>query len=129
MSLKLEQYLSLVNLHGVNTAKDVVISGDTSLAGIKLAVTSKTGAYTTTTSDCVVGVDTTSGAVTITLGTATVSAGRVVIVNDEGANAGTANITVATEGSETIDGSATATIATNSLAARYYSNGTDWFTF
>ena len=89
----------------------------------------KTAAYTTTTSEFLVGVDTTSAAVTITLGSATVTSGRVVIINDEGGSAGTNNITVATEGSETIDGAATQTIAANYGTLRLYSDGTNWFTF
>lgn len=88
----------------------------------------KNANYKTTASDYIVGVDTSGGAVTITLGSATVTEGRFVIIKDEKGNAGTNNITVATEGSETIDGSASITISSNYGAVILYSDGSNWFT-
>lgn len=108
---------------------DITLSGTVVLGGTVVPHTTKTGAYTTTANDFIVGVDTTGGAVTITLGSAAVAAGKVVIINDEGGNAGINNITIATEGSETIDGSATTTISTDNATVRLYSDGTNWFTF
>lgn len=87
----------------------------------------KTSAYTTVAADRIIGVDTSGGAVTITLGSATVAAGRAIIIKDEGGAAATNNITVATEGAETIDGAATDVINTNYGSCGYYSNGTNWF--
>ena len=84
-------------------------------------------AYTAKAGDRVVGVNR-SGAVTITLPTAEVRTGRIYTVKDESGAAATNNITVATEGSETIDGAATATIAENYGCVTYYSDGTNWFT-
>jgi len=89
---------------------------------------SKSSNYTTN-GEVIIGVDTSSSAVTITLATADCKAGKVVIINDEGGNAGTNNITVATEGSETIDGSATATISSNNGTLRLYSDGSNWFSW
>lgn len=97
--------------------------------GLKVEHASKSAAYTTKETDVIIGVDTTSAAVTVTLATETVTKGRVVIVADEGGNAGTNAITIATEGSETIDGSATASISTNYGAVRLYSDGSNWFTW
>ena len=69
-----------------------------------------------------------AGAVTITLPTAQLRAGRSYTIKDESGAAATNNITVATEGSETIDGSATDTISDNYGSKTYYSDGTNWFT-
>ena len=90
---------------------------------------SKDSNYTASASDFIIGVDTSSSAVTITLPSSAVSAGKIYIINDEGGNAGTNNITVATEGSETIDGSASATISSNNGTLRLYSDGSNWFSF
>lgn len=70
-----------------------------------------------------------TGACAITLPTAQVVAGRTVIIKDAGGLAGTNNITVDTEGAETIDGSATAVINSNYSAINIYSDGTNWFIY
>ena len=57
------------------------------------------------------------------------TAGRIVIIKDVGGSANTNNITIATEGSETIDGSASSTISSNYGVVRLFSDGTNWFTF
>jgi len=91
------------------------------------AYTAVTGAtYTAKAGDRVIGVNR-AGAVTVTLPTAEVRPGRVYTVKDESGAAATNNITVATEGSENIDGSATNVIATDYGATTYYSDGTNWF--
>jgi len=105
------------------------LNNELQIKGLIVNQVSKSANYTTTKNDFIIGVDTSSAAVTITLSSDSVEAGRVVIINDEGGNAGSNNITIATEGSETIDGSATATISTNNASLRLYSNGTNWFTF
>ena len=84
---------------------------------------------TVTSPQAIIGVTDTSVARTVTLQTATLTAGRVVIVKDESGLAGTNNITVATQGAETIDGAATVVISTNYGVVRLYSNGTNWFIF
>lgn len=85
-----------------------------------------TAAALTTAGQDIVGVDSTL-AVTVTLATADVIAGKVIRVRDEEGNADNANITIATEGDETIDGSATATISAASGSITLYSDGTNWF--
>ena len=70
-----------------------------------------------------------SGAITIDLKTAQLIDGRVVHIKDAGGNAGSNNITITTEGSETIDGSSTASITDNYGALSIYSDGTNWFTY
>ncbi len=108
---------------------DITVSGSVVFdAGLTVKHVSKSANYTATVNDYLIGVDTTGGAVTITLPSAGAIAGKVFVINDEGGNAGTANITIATEGSETIDGSATATISTNYASLKIYSDGTNFFT-
>ena len=82
--------------------------------------------YTAKAGDRVIGVNR-AGAVTVTLPTAEVRRGRVYTVKDESGAASSNNITVATEGSETIDGSATDVINVNYESKSYYSDGTNWF--
>lgn len=71
---------------------------------------------------------TATGAVTsITLPTAQVTSGRMLVVKDAGGNALVNNITIDTEGGETIDGAATVVIALNYGVARLYCDGANWF--
>jgi len=89
-----------------------------------VAVTDAT--YTAKAGDRVIGVNR-AGTVTITLPTAEVRPGRSYTIKDESGAANSNNITVATEGSETIDGSATDSISDNYGGALYYSDGSNWF--
>lgn len=78
------------------------------------------------------GGDTSNGnGGTLTLSSADAVEGRAIVVNDEGGNAGAtgAAITIDTEGSETIDGGTSISIATNNGTARVYSDGSNWFTW
>ena len=80
----------------------------------------------------IVGVTDTSATRTVTLATVLLTDtpdARIVIVKDEGGAAGSNTLTIATEGSETIDGSSTVTITSNYGAVRLYSDGTNWFTW
>lgn len=100
----------------------------------KLVVnTAKTGDgddYTVKQNDFIVGADTNDSTLTVTIPSAIISEkGRAIIINDEGDHAGTNNITVATEGSEEIDGSATATISTDSDTLALYSDGSNLFSY
>lgn len=103
------------------------VGADLSALGIQSSAVSLTAANW---NDAVLKLHTATGsAVTYTIPSAKVAAGRVFIVKDGGGGAGSNNITVATEGSETIDGSSTLVISTNYAAARLFSDGTNWFTF
>lgn len=73
-------------------------------------------------------VDTSGGAVTVTLASAMVAEGAHVIVNDEGGAAGTNAITIDTEGSETIDGATSQSVGSNYGTLTFYSDGANWFT-
>lgn len=76
----------------------------------------------------VVGVDTSGGAVTVTLDSALLASGRFIDVVDVGGSAGTNSITVDTEGTETIDGGTSTAIASNYGQLRLFSDGNNWFT-
>ncbi len=81
-----------------------------------------------TDNDIIIGVTTTP--VTITLSTTDTVVGRTIIVKDESGTAGSSNITIDTEGSENIDGSATGiSIVANFGSVRLYSDGSNWFTW
>ena len=82
--------------------------------------------YTAKGGDRLIGVNR-AGTVTITLPTVQVRKGRVYTIKDESGAAATNNITVAAEGSETIDGSATDVIDVSYESKSYYSDGTNWF--
>lgn len=74
-----------------------------------------------------IGLDSTGGAFTVTLGSNLNQRGFFAFIKDEGGGAGANNITIATEGSETIDGSSTYVLNANYEAIGIYSNGTDYF--
>jgi len=76
-----------------------------------------------------IAITNTGSARTVTLATADVIDGIHITINDESGAAGTNNITIATEGSETIDGASTATISSNYGSVSVYCNGTNWFTY
>jgi hypothetical protein len=73
---------------------------------------------------------TSTGAVTsLTLPTAGCISGRNVVIKDAGGGATANNITIDTEGSETIDGAATAVIGTDYNSINLYCDGTNWFIY
>ena len=63
----------------------------------------------------------------LTLPTAQVEAGRIIKIVDTGGNASTNNITIDTEGSETINGEATYVIDVDYGVVELYCDGTNWF--
>lgn len=81
-----------------------------------------------------IGVTDTSDFRTITLDTDDLNRGSagnvwVVVIKDEGGNAGTKAITIDTEGTEKIDGVDSVQITVNYGCVRFYSNGAAWFSF
>ena len=63
---------------------------------------------------------------TLTIPTAQHESGREIIIKEKDGYASSNNITIATEGSQTIDGSATATLSTNKGSIRLVCDGTNW---
>jgi len=86
-------------------------------------------ANTNSDGEVIIGITDTSVPRTITLDTDDVQEGRIIIIKDESGGAGSSNITVDTEGAETIDGANSWVINTNYGVLRVYSDGTNWFTF
>jgi hypothetical protein len=93
-------------------------------AGNLVAYVSKTGAYTATATDEIIASDATSAAFTITLPTAASKTGQRYTIKktDSSANA----VTVGTTSSQTIDGSATYSLATQYKFITVVSNGSNW---
>ena len=78
--------------------------------------------------DIVLVTYTATGAVTsLTLPTAQVVAGRTIVIKDVGGSAGTNNITIDTEASETIDGAATLALDSDYESATLVSDGANWY--
>lgn len=86
-----------------------------------------TGAsYTAKAGDQVIGVNR-AGVVAVTPPSAEVRLGRIYMIKDESGSAATNNITIATEGSENIDGATTAVLAEDYGNRTIYSDGSNWF--
>ena len=83
----------------------------------------KTASYTATADDHTIRVDTTSGNVTISLPAAASSVGRIFYIKKVAASN---TVTIDPSGSETIDGSSTATLSSNYEHTTVQSNGTSW---
>lgn len=91
----------------------------------RTTVTSST--YTATENDNVIGVNF-AGTVTITLPDATtLQSGSELTVVDESGNASSNNITLDGSGSQTINGSLTATINLDYMSLTVYTDGSNWF--
>ena len=85
--------------------------------------------YTVLGTDYFLSVDTSGGAITVTLPNAATLAGRTYVIRDTGGAAAATNITVATAGGNLVGGGASA--ATKTISAAYagatvYSNGVTW---
>jgi len=100
----------------------------TSAAVVKGTQLVSTTSYQTTSTNHVLFVIPVGGGSTITLQTSDCINGREIIIKDTNGSAGTDNITIETQGSETIDGAATYTINSNYGKVTLISNGTNWFT-
>lgn len=90
-------------------------------------ITISSSTDTSITPAAVYTVDSTGGSVTLTLQSEDAVNGRTYYVKRQGTNA----VTIATEGSETVEGSATSTIAAdgNAVTLIYNSDTTDWEIF
>ena len=122
-----------------------VVTGDmvlTSAAQIYLSggvrhgyinITDSDTPYSAVATDYIIGCDTNGGVLEIDLPAAsTAGEGRVLVIKDEGGNAGSNNITIDPNGTEQIDngGSGTpVTISANYVSISLYSDGSNWFIF
>lgn len=90
------------------------------------ATTTSVSSDYTTAGEETIFVDSSGGAVTITLATADLASGREITIVDSAGSAGTNNITVAAEGGESINGPTGTTISTNYGRRAYTSDGSVW---
>lgn len=99
--------------------------GTGSLNGTGLVISTKTGAYTITTSDLAILCNATTAAFTVTLPTAASASGYEFVVKkiDSSVNA----VTVDPNGAELIDGAATYALSAQWKYVRFKSNGTAWY--
>lgn len=95
----------------------------------KVNITEVDGAtYDLASADSILHVTRTgTGTCAIDLKTAQCVAGRRIVIKDAGGGAATYNITITTEGAETIDGQATYVITGNYNSVAIYSDGSNWF--
>ena len=122
---RLKNYKNNLDVAGsdISTILDEVQGG-------KLNRTATATTYTALVTDHYIGVTSTASARTINLpAAATAGAGKTYIIKDESGAAGTNNITVDGNASETIDGAATKAISTNYGVLRVICDGSNWFTY
>lgn len=95
------------------------------LNGKRAVITTRTSAYTATTSDHTIICNATTAAFTVTLPTAVGNTGQMYSIKkiDASANA----ITIATTSSQTIDGVTTRTLSTQYQGVTVQSDGANWF--
>ncbi len=85
--------------------------------------------YTILGTDYFISVDTSGGAITVTLPNAATVTGRTYVIRDTGGAAAASNITIGTAGGNLVGGgaaAATKTLSANYSGATVYSNGTTW---
>jgi len=106
-------------------------NGQAKIHGIIAATaptTVTTATYTVLSTDKKLHV-TYAGACTITIPTALITDTFDILIKDGIGDAGTNNITIASEGSQTFDGAANLVMATNYMAKNLYSDGTNLFIY
>jgi len=106
-------------------------NGQATIHGIIAATaptTVTTATYTVLSTDKKLHV-TYAGACTITIPTALITDTFDILIKDGIGDAGTNNITIASEGSQTFDGAANLVMATNYMAKNLYSDGTNLFIY
>jgi len=102
----------------------IFVNGQSRLSFTSVSATGSS--YSIASSDNVILVDSSSATGDINLPAASAAANRVVTIKDKG-NAGTNNITVTSDGSNDIEGSATYTISTNYGVESFLSDGSEWY--
>jgi hypothetical protein len=96
------------------------VNGSIDAKGFAQAYTTKTGAYTATTSDYL--IDCLSGTFTVTLPDALLNVGRILVIK----NSGTGTITVDGNGSQTIDGATTYSLSAQWATVQIMCDGGNW---
>mgnify|MGYP003123500482 FL=1 len=94
--------------------------------GIRLNSRDINGTYNVLGSDFFLAVNSSGGAATINLQSASGNAGRILIIKDETGQANVNNITINRNGSDMIDGQTSITINTSKTAMILVSTGSTW---
>ncbi len=131
-----ENVTDAMNITASGVASRVNISAGTGsiklASGLIVPVTTVLNAaspYTVLGTDYLISVDTSGGAVTVTLPAATAVAGRTYVIRDTGGAAAASNITIGGGGTNLVGGgaaAATKVINTAYAGATVYSNGATW---
>ncbi len=93
---------------------------------VSLSIVTKTGNYTATASDYTIVYNNTTSARTVTLPTASGITGRIYVIKKISSST-SRDVTIATAGSETIDGAASKTLTTQYTQVTVQSDGSNWF--
>jgi hypothetical protein len=110
----------LVSTTTDNGTDQLQVNGSIQGTGFDQAYTARTTTYTAATTDYF--IDCTSGTFTVNLFTAVGNTGRILIIK----NSGTGTITVDPNGSQTIDGATTQSLATQWSRVHIISDGANW---
>jgi hypothetical protein len=110
----------LANTTTDNGVDQLQVNGSISGNGFEQAYLARTTTYTATTNDYF--IDCTTGTFTVNLFTAVGNTGRILIIK----NSGTGTITVDPNGSQTIDGATTQSLATQWSRVHIISDGANW---
>lgn len=102
-----------------------VNSGLPSWGQVIMATASKTANYTITANDTVILGDATSGNVTITLPLASIASGYRFCIKKSDSSAN--SVIIARSGSDTIDGSTSATVSVQYVSLTVVSDGSNWY--
>jgi hypothetical protein len=111
---------TMVNTTTDNGVDELQVNGSIQGTGFNQAYTARTTTYTAANTDYF--IDCTSGTFTVNLFTAVGNTGRILIIK----NSGTGTITVDPNGSQTIDGATTYSLATQYATVQIVSDGTNW---
>jgi hypothetical protein len=113
---------------GIGTASPVAtLTVNGSMATKITSINNSHSPYSITATDHIILADSFGGAITINLPACSSNSGRIIIVKDVGAGAGSNNITISRNGSDQIDGSVSIAIDTNRGYVQLVSDGSQFW--
>ena len=113
-----------LTITGARTFNDAITTADSLTTAARIIKrVSKSADYNATVDDYLIGVDTSTIAITITLPSASSTADQVFEIVDETGNSSQKNITVALQSGDTINGDDNLIINADYTAITMYSNG------
>ena len=113
---------------GIGTASPVAtLTVNGSVASKITSINNSHSPYSITATDHIILADSFGGAITINLPACSSNSGRIIIVKDVGAGAGSNNITISRNGSDQIDGSNSIAINTNRGYVQLVSDGSQFW--